>query len=127
MRPFKHNDVYVRCEARREAWVPKSHESVLLRQRQVSNKVNFLLICMSECSEDMCLVKNGSNMYLADDGVKELVIICDHIHFSHKNEIGLTTASCLLKGRSQGETHVTPIQEMNGHYSGGSCVKIDYL
>ncbi len=41
---------------------------------------------MTECSEDMCLVKNGSNMYLGDDGAKELVIICDHVHFSHKNE-----------------------------------------
>ncbi len=40
--------VYVRCEARREAPVPKPHESVLLRQRQVSNKVNFLLMCVSE-------------------------------------------------------------------------------
>ncbi len=40
--------VYVRCEARREAPVPRSHKSVLLRQRQVSNKVHFLLICVSE-------------------------------------------------------------------------------
>ncbi len=39
-----------------------------------------------ECWEDMCLVKNGSNMYLGDDGAKELVIICDHVHFSRKNE-----------------------------------------
>ncbi len=50
-------------------------------------------------------------MYLGDDGMKELVIICDHIHFSHKNE---WTASCLLKGRGHGEIHVTLIQEMNG-------------
>ncbi len=77
----------------REATVPKSCESVLLRQRQVLNKVNFLLICLSEnvilvseCLEDVCFVKNGSNMYLGDDGTKELVIICDHIHLSHKNE-----------------------------------------
>ncbi len=41
---------------------------------------------MSECSEDVCLVKNGSNTYLGDAGAKELVIICDHGHFSHKNE-----------------------------------------
>ncbi len=40
--------VYVRCEARREALVPKSRESVLLRQRQALNKVNFLPICVSE-------------------------------------------------------------------------------
>ncbi len=80
--------IYVRCEARREASVPRSCKNVLLRQRQVSNKVNFLLICVSEkCQkEDMCLVKNGSIMYLGDYGVKELVIIPDHIHFSHKNE-----------------------------------------
>ncbi len=25
-------------------------------------------------------------MYLGDEGVKELVIICDHVHFSRKNE-----------------------------------------
>ncbi len=40
--------VYVRCEARQEAPVHKFCESVLLKQRQVSNKVNFLLICVSE-------------------------------------------------------------------------------
>ncbi len=40
--------VYVRCETRREAPVHKAHESVLLRQRQVPNKVHFLLICVSE-------------------------------------------------------------------------------
>ncbi len=31
-------------------------------------------------------MKNGSNMYLGDNGGTELAIICDHIHFSHKNE-----------------------------------------
>ncbi len=41
------------------------------------------------------------DMYLGDDGVKELVIICDHIHFSS-----------LPKGRGCGKTHVTLIQEM---------------
>ncbi len=40
--------VYVRCEARREALVPKSRKNVLLRQRQVLNKVKFLLICVYE-------------------------------------------------------------------------------
>ncbi len=40
--------VYVCCEARPEAPVPKSHENALLRQRQFLNKVNFLLICVSE-------------------------------------------------------------------------------
>ncbi len=33
----------------------------------------------------MCLVKNGSNMYLGGNEAKELVTICDHIHFSCKN------------------------------------------
>ncbi len=72
--------VYVRCETRWEAPVHKSHENVLLRQRQVSNKVNFLLICVSEkCHFSVRMfsryvsVKNGSNMYLNDDGVKELL------------------------------------------------------
>ncbi len=50
-------------------------------------------------------------MYLGDNGVKELAIICDHIHFS-----GLKTASSLLKGRGHVETHVTLIQDMNGQW-----------
>ncbi len=44
--------VYVHCEARREAPVPRSCENVLLRQRQVWNKVNFLLICVSNMYAD---------------------------------------------------------------------------
>ncbi len=60
-------------------------------------------IFVSECSEDMCL---------GDNGAKELVIICDHVHFSQRMN-GLKTASSLLKGRGHGETHVTLIQEMN--------------
>ncbi len=44
------------------------------------------VIFVSEWSEDTCLVKNGSNMYLGDDGEKELVIICDHVYFFHRNE-----------------------------------------
>ncbi len=40
--------VYVRGETRREAPVPRSGEDVLLRQKQVSSKVHFLLICKSE-------------------------------------------------------------------------------
>ncbi len=68
---------------------------------------------MSECLKDMCLVKNGSDMYLGDDGAKELVMICDHVHFSHKNG---QTQDCFYspKGRGCSETHVTLIQEMNG-------------
>ncbi len=43
-------------------------------------------IFVSECAEDLCLVKNKSNMHLGDDGAKELVIICDLVYFSHENE-----------------------------------------
>ncbi len=57
-------------------------------------------------------VKNGSKMNLGDDGVKELVIICDQF-ISPIRMNGHKTASCLLKGRGRGETHVTLIQEMN--------------
>ncbi len=73
------------------------------------------VIFVSECLEDTSLVKNGSNMYLSHDGVKELVIICDHVHFCYRNEM-TQTASSLLKGRSCGKTHVTLIQEMNGQW-----------
>ncbi len=56
-------------------------------------------ILVSECSEDMCPVKNGSNIYLGDNGVKDLVIICDHIHFSHRNE---WTQDCLWSPEGAG-------------------------
>ncbi len=59
-------------------------------------------IFLSECSDDMCLVKNWFSLYLGNDGVKELVIICDHVHFSLRIN-GLKTASCLLKGRGRGK------------------------
>ncbi len=98
--------VYVCCEARREAPVPKSHESVLLCLIQVSNKVHFLQICVSEKThfyiqmfERYVSVKNGSNMYLGDDGAKELVIISDHIHFFHINE---WTQGCFLSPKGAG-------------------------
>ncbi len=67
---------------------------------------------VSECSEDMCLVKSRSNLYLGGDGTKELVKICDHVHFSHKNE---WTQDCFLspEGRAIAKNHVTLIQEMN--------------
>ncbi len=42
---------------------------------------------ISECLEDMRLMKNGSKMYLCDDEAKELVIICGHVHFFRKNEM----------------------------------------
>ncbi len=45
------------------------------------------------------LVKNRSNMYLGDDGVKELVIICDHVHFSCKNE---WTQDCVQSPKGAG-------------------------
>ncbi len=85
--------IYICCEARREAAVPRSHKSVLLRERQVSNKLSFFLICVSKKCH-FCVrmfgryvsMKNGSIVYLGDDGVKELVLICDHVHFSCKNE-----------------------------------------
>ncbi len=98
--------VYVCCEARWEAPVPKSRKSVLLRQRQVSNKDNFLLICVSEkCYFCVRMFRrhvsceNGSSMYRGDDGVKELVKICDHVHFSHKNE---WTRDCFLSPKGAG-------------------------
>ncbi len=58
-------------------------------------------IFVSECSEDVS-VKNGSKMYLGEDGMKESVIICDHVHFSRKNE---WTQDCFLspKGAGPGE------------------------
>lgn len=62
---------------------------VLLRQRQVSEKVNFLLVCLcKKCSfgvrilgKDMWFMKNGSNIYFGEYGAQELVIISDHIHW----------------------------------------------
>ncbi len=56
--------------------------------------------------------KNGSTMYLGDDGVKELVIIYDHVDFSRKDE---WTQDCFLSPKRAGagpwRNHVTPIQE----------------
>ncbi len=71
--------VFVHCKARWEAPVPTSCKNVLLKQRQVANKVNFLLVmCLknaifvSKCLKDMCLVRNGTNSYLGDDWPKKL-------------------------------------------------------
>ncbi len=69
-------------------------------------------IFVSECSEDMCLLRNKCNLYLGDDRVKESVIICDHVHFSCKDE-WTQDYSNLLKGRAMAKNHVTLIQEMN--------------
>ncbi len=42
---------------------------------------------VSECSEDMSCEKMGPICsYFSVDGVKQLVIISVHVHFSHKNE-----------------------------------------
>ncbi len=57
------------------------------------------VIFVSECSKDMCLVKNGSNTYFGNDRVKELVIICDHAHFSHKME---KTQDCFFSPKGAG-------------------------
>ncbi len=83
--------VFVCCEARREAPVPKSHDSVLLIHRLVFNKVNFFLISVSDkCHFCVRMFRTYVSMYLGDDGAKELVIICD---FSRKNE---RTQNCFL-------------------------------
>ncbi len=50
-------------------------------------------IFLSECSGNSCLLKNGSSMFLDDNGAKELLIICDHVHFSHKNELTKVTGN----------------------------------
>ncbi len=67
---------------------------------------------MSECLIDMCLAKIVTNLYPGDDEAKDLVLICDHVHFSHKNK-WTKTASSPLKWWGCGKTHVTVIQEMN--------------
>ncbi len=56
-------------------------------------------IFVSECSEDMYFVKNGSKMYLGDNEAKKLVIVCDRVHFSLKNE---WTQNCLYFSRGAG-------------------------
>ncbi len=42
-------------------------------------------ILVSECLEDMRLVKNWPSMYCGDDGAIDLGTICDHIHFFRKD------------------------------------------
>ncbi len=54
-------------------------------------------IYVSECSEDISLVKNGSILYLGDDGANELVIICDWF-ISPIRMNGLKTVFSLLDG-----------------------------
>ncbi len=44
--------------------------------------------------QKICVLgENGSNIYLGDNEAKELLIICDHFHFSSKNE---WTQDCFL-------------------------------
>ncbi len=65
---------------RREAPVPKSHESMLLGQRQVLNKVNVLLQCVSQKCH-FCVRMFGRYV-----SCEELIIISDCIHFYCKSE-----------------------------------------
>ncbi len=51
---------------------------------------------------------SGSNMYLGDDGVKELVIICGHVHFSHKNE---WSQDCFMSPKGAGPWQKTMWQQ----------------
>ncbi len=92
--------VYVCCETRWEAAVHRYHKSVSLRQRQVWTKLIFSwFVCLKNDILRCVSVKNGSNVYLGDDGVKELVIICDHVHFFSKNE---WTQDCFLSPKGAG-------------------------
>ncbi len=79
-----------------QEWVAKTETTLDRSQSSPDLCVWKNAIFVSECSE-MCPVKNGSNMHLVDDGAKELVIICDHVHFSHKNE-GTQDSLCSPKG-----------------------------
>ncbi len=112
--------IYVRCVARREAPVHRSCKNALLRQRQVSNKLNFFLICVSEKRHfsvsifGRCvLCKMGPICILVTMGGGELVIICDHVNLIMFRINELKTASSLLKGRGCGKKIMTLKQEMS--------------
>lgn len=75
----------------------------MLRQRQVSNSVNFLLVCLFEkfqrlilVSEwgDLELVKNWSNTYLSDYEAEDSVTISGPV-------------ACVFKGWGSGKIHET--------------------
>ncbi len=95
--------------------------SVLLRQRQVSNKVNFLLIYVSE-KWHFC-IKNVRKRYVSCGKWVQYVMLVmmgwkngplSVITFISPIRMNvLKTVSSLLKERSCGKTHVTLIQEMN--------------
>ncbi len=53
-------------------------------------------------------------MYFGDDGVKELVIICDHVHLSHKHE---GTQDCILSPKGAG-----PLQNPCDTDTGNDCL-----
>ncbi len=84
----------------------------------VSKEMPFL----NQNVQKICLVKNDSSMYPGDNGAKELVVICDHVYFFHKNE---WTQNCFLSPKGAGpwwKTHVTLIQEMNGQWKCVNCL-----
>ncbi len=64
----------------------------------------------------MCLVKNGSSVCLGDDGLKELIIICDCGYFFHKNE---WTEDCFLSPKGAGPKR-NPCDTDAGNVSGRS-------
>ncbi len=47
----------------------------------------------------MRVMKNGSNMCLGHNGMKEFLIICDQVNFSHENE---QTQDCFLSPKGAG-------------------------
>ncbi len=75
------------------------------RDRSRKKLITSWFVCLKkcnlvfECLEDTCLVKNGSNMYLDDDWAKEVVIICDYVNFSCKNE---RTQDCFWSPKGAG-------------------------
>ncbi len=112
--------VYVSCKARWEAQAPKSRDNVLLRHRQVSNKVNFFPICVSDKCH-FCVRMLGryvscekwvqyESWWQWGERIGQSVIM----FISPVSMNGLKAASSLLKGWGRGKSHVTLIQEMNG-------------
>lgn len=90
--------------------VARSHDSVLLRQTQVSSKANFLLIGPSEKYPFSVrkfrryeAVKNRFIIYFGEYEAKESVGFCAHEPLEW-TEWG--PAACLLKGHVSDETNV---------------------
>lgn len=62
--------------------------------------------------QNICrLWENGPSAYLADYGIKECVIFCAHVHFSHQNEWTRDLHAVFLHKGSD-RTHLTLIQEI---------------